>query len=82
MNVYNLEMETSCLFTLANYRGFRAGTVCAIYANRHENKFVDEEMKDEAEKRCIEAGLGAVKILAEMDSKRGDAPNWLPSMSL
>lgn len=82
MNVYNLEMETSCLFTLANYRGFRAGAVCAIYANRHENKFVDEKMKDEAEKRCIETGLGAVKIIAAMDAKRGDSFYWLPSMSL
>ncbi len=81
MNVLNLEMETSCLFTLAALRGFRAGSVCAVYANRHHNQFVDSHQKDEAEKRCIEVGLGAVEVLAKMDAKKGNSP-WLPSMSI
>lgn len=82
INVCNLEMETSCLLTLANVRGFRAGAVCAVYANRHHDKFVDSHQKEKAEKRCIETGLAAIEVLAEMDNKRGSAPNWLPSMSL
>lgn len=81
LNVCNLEMETSCLFTLAAMRGCRAGSVCAIYANRHHNIFVDEAMKDEAERRCIEVGLGAVEVLAVMDAKKGASP-WLPSLSI
>jgi len=82
MNVCNLEMETSCLLTLANIQGYRAGAVCAVYANRHHDKFVDSHQKDEAERRCVEAGLHSIEILAEMDKKRGDAPNWLPSMNI
>lgn len=81
MNVYNLEMETSCLFTLSTLRGCRAGSVCAIYANRHTDEFIDTDKKDLAEKRCIETGLGAIEILAKMDAKKGSSP-WLPSMSL
>lgn len=81
MNVCNLEMETSCLFSLAALRGCRAGSVCAVYANRHHNVFVDTAMKDEAEERCIAVGLGAVEVLAAMDHKKGASP-WLPSMSL
>lgn len=82
MNVANMEMETSCLFTLAQLRGFRAGAVCAIYANRHKNEFIDTEKKDLAEKRCIETGLDAFEALAMMDSRRGDAPYWAPSMGV
>ncbi len=82
MNVANMEMETSCLFTLAQLRGFRAGAVCAIYANRHKNEFIDTEKKDLAEKRCIETGLDAFEALAMMDSRRGDAPYWVPSMGV
>lgn len=81
MNVCNFEMETSCLFTLAALRGCRAGSVCAIYANRHHNVFVDEAMKDEAERRCIDVGLGAALVLATMDAKKKGSP-WLPSMAL
>ena len=82
MNVANMEMETSCLFTLAELRGFRAGAVCAIYANRHKNEFIDSEQKDLAEKRCIETGLDAFEALAMMDSRRGEAPYWVPSMGV
>jgi uridine phosphorylase len=82
MNVANMEMESSCLFTLAQLRGVRAGAVCAIYANRHKNEFIDSEKKDLAEKRCIETGLYAFEALAMMDSRRGDAPHWTPSMGV
>lgn len=82
MNVCNLEMETSCLLTLAALKGCRAGSVCAIYANRYHDVFVDDAMKDEAEKRCIEVGLGAIETLAKMDATKKNAPHWLPSMNV
>lgn len=82
MNVSNLEMETSCLLTLSTLAGFRAGAVCAIYANRHKNEFIDTKTKDQAEKRCLETGLCAFEILAKIDKAKGNQPYWLPSMKL
>ncbi len=82
MNVSNLEMETSCLLTLATLAGHRAGAVCAIYANRHKNEFIDSETKDLAEKRCLETGLRAFEILAKMDGAKKGKKRWLPSMGL
>lgn len=82
MNVANMEMECSSLFTLAALSGARAGAVCAIYADRHKNKFVDTETKDLAEKRCIETGLAAFEILAMMDEAKGDAALWTPTMGI
>lgn len=63
MGVTNMEMEASALFILAHLAGFRAGAVCAVYANRHANKFIDEETMKKAEARCIETGLKAIKLL-------------------
>ncbi|MFA4874513.1 MAG: nucleoside phosphorylase [bacterium] len=82
MNVSNFEMESSCLFTLAALSGARAGAVCAIYANRHKNEFIDSEAMDGAEKRCIETGLAAFEVLAMMDAAKADAKWWTPSMGL
>jgi len=82
MNVANLEMETSCLFTLAQLSGARAGAVCAIYANRHKNEFIDSETKDLAERRCIDTGLAAFEALAAMDRARGGEKYWIPSMGM
>ncbi len=82
MNVCNLEMESSCLFTLATLRGVRAGAVCAIYANRHKNQFIDTELKDIAEKRCIETGLHAFSTLSAMDKQKKNHAHWLPHMGI
>ncbi len=82
MGVKNFEMEASLLFTLAQLRGVRAGAVCAIYANRLENQFVDTELKDKAEASCIECGLEAVKVLRRMDRRRGAEARWRPSLGL
>jgi len=84
MNVSNLEMEASALFTLATFRGLRAGAVCAAYANRPANKFIDAKMKEKAEDACIKAGMGAIEVLAQMDSARREAkvPHWTPSLGL
>jgi len=74
--VLNLEMETSCLFTLAGLRGFRAGAVCAVYAARHQGSFVTPEEKEAAEGRCIETGLRALHIADALARARGDRPLW------
>lgn len=80
MNVANMEMEASTWFTLGAYKGYRTGAVCAVYANRHANKFIDTETKDVAEKRCMELGLEAMTVLYAMDKAKGKSANWLPSM--
>lgn len=69
MNVINMEMEASALFVLAHLVGFRAGAVCAVYANRHANQFIDEATMKSAEKRCMETGLKAIALLAKKDGK-------------
>jgi uridine phosphorylase len=75
-------METSALFCLSTLRKVRAGAVCAIYAQRHRNQFIDKDAKVEAERRCIETGLEAVRVLRAMDEARGGAARWLPSHGL
>lgn len=78
--IKNFEMESSTLFTLASLRGFRAGTVCAVFASRPENKFVEPAQKAEAELRAIKTALVAFEILNRMDEEKGDAPFWLPDL--
>ena len=82
MGVKNFEMEASLLFTLAQLRGLRAGAVCAVYASRTENQFVDTETKEKAEAACIECGLEAIKVLRRMDKARGSAPRWRPGLGI
>src|SRR5262249_45222256 len=82
LGVKNMEMEASLLFTLSNLRGLRAGAVCAVYADRGANKFVDTDLKDRAEARAIECGLEAVKVLRRMDRARGEQARWRPSLGL
>jgi len=78
--VKNFEMESSTLFTLASLRGFRAGTVCAVFASRPKGTFIDPDQKEEAEMRAIRTALDAFEILRRMDEKKGDAPFWLPDL--
>ena len=82
MNVVNAEMESSTLFSLSSMAGFRAGTVCAIIAERWRNKFISPEGLLKVEMDCVKVGLGAVEVLAKMDKAKGKAAHWLPSMSL
>ncbi|OHB69531.1 MAG: hypothetical protein A2W23_02325 [Planctomycetes bacterium RBG_16_43_13] len=81
-NVLNFEMETSALFTLSSIGGFRAGAVCAVFANRHNNKFIDSVGMAKADALCIKAGLSALEVLAEMDKdkKRRNAKYWYPKI--
>jgi uridine phosphorylase len=82
IGVANMEMEASLLFTLGQVAGFRTGAVCAIYANRDADTFVDTDMKDAAEAACIETGLGAFEVLRQMDAARGDEACWRPGLGL
>ncbi|MBI4237844.1 MAG: nucleoside phosphorylase [Deltaproteobacteria bacterium] len=82
MGVANFEMEASALFTLGSIINARAGAVCAVYANRHLNQFIDDATMQLAEQRCIETGLAAIEVLAAMDQKKGAAAWWTPSHGL
>jgi len=62
MNVLNFEMETSAIFTLASIYGLRAGAVCAVFANRVEDRFGVAGEED-----AIQKAIEAVKILSEWD---------------
>jgi uridine phosphorylase len=79
-NVSNFEMESSTLFTLCTLKGFRASTVCAVYASRPHDKFIDPETKREAEQRCIDTGLEAFRLLREIDAikRREGMRHWFP----
>jgi uridine phosphorylase len=74
--VKNLEMETSCLLTMAAVRGLRAGAVCAAFASRSQDLFIDEQAKSKAEEDVIEVGLGALHHLATMREQRAGQPHW------
>ena len=65
--VINFEMETSLLYTLAKIStlDIRAGSVCAVYAERQAKKGFDPNILVEAERCCIATGLETVLILAK-----------------
>ena len=48
--------------------GCRAGVVCTAYAQRVSGAFVEGEQKERAEAACIDTGLEALRLLAEMDN--------------
>jgi uridine phosphorylase len=63
VNVLNFEMEASCLLTLAAMRNFRAGVVCAVFANRPKNEFIAATEKEAAEQNAIKVALGTLDYL-------------------
>lgn len=69
--VLNLEMEMSVYLTLAHVSTYplRAGGACAVLAHRLSGALVFDVRKHLrlAEKRCIQVGLRAVKILSALD---------------
>lgn len=65
--VLNFEMETSCLFTMANIYGMRAGSCCVVIVDRVKDKF---ELSDEFEKRAALVASEAVRILSLWDKKK------------
>ena len=76
--VLSFDMETATLYTLAGLYGLRAGSVCAVYANRCTNEF----KPGKGEENAIRIANEAVKILHEWDTlKRGRNRQWLfPSL--
>ena len=83
-NVQNFEMESSTLFTLTSLAKIKSGTVCAVYANRSQKTFIDEQGKVDAEQRAIQCGLEAILIIRKMDSIKiaKNNPYWTADMSL
>jgi uridine phosphorylase len=80
--VINFEMEASALLVLAGLAKCRAGVVCTAYAQRVSGAFVQGAQKDRAEAACIETGLEALRLLAEMDeaTRAAGAAHWRPSL--
>lgn len=76
--VLNFEMETATLFTLASLYGLRAGSVCAVFANRCRNEF----RTGAGEENAIMVANEAIKILREWDKKKmHEEKRWLfPSL--
>jgi uridine phosphorylase len=80
--VLNFEMEASALMVLAGLARCRAGVVCAVFAQRVTGDFVTGEAKQQAENACVETGLEALAILAEIDRQKQAAgvDRWRPSI--
>lgn len=76
--VLNFEMETATLYALASLYGLRAGSVCAVYANRCKSEFKPEA----GEENAIKIANEAVRILSEWDKKKHEKrKQWLfPSL--
>lgn len=70
LNVLNFEMESSTLFTLASLAKYKAGTLCAVYANRASKMFITDDKKHQAEQKAIECGLEAIVILKNMEKEK------------
>ena len=73
--VANLEMESSALFVLASLAGWRAGTVCAAYAQRVDGTFLEGAAKEAAEARCIDVGLAGIHLLWAIDNGNEGDPH-------
>lgn len=80
--VVNFEMEASALLVLAALAGCKAGVVCTAYAQRVSGAFVQGEQRERAEAACIDTGLEALGLLAEMDEAvhAQGALHWRPSL--
>ncbi len=81
--VLNFEMEASALLVLAGLAGCKAGVVCGVFAQRTTGEFAVGEAKERAEEACVETGLEALAILAEMDRQKRRAATdcWRPSLA-
>lgn len=82
--VMNFEMEASAVLVLAGLARCRAGVVCAVFAQRTTGDFVVGDAKQAAESACVETGLEALRILADMDRRKVEAgtDRWRPSLGM
>ena len=80
--VVNFEMEASALLVLAGLAGCKAGVVCTAYSQRVSGAFVQGDQRDRAEAACIDTGLEALSLLAEMDEAvhAQNELHWRPSL--
>lgn len=77
MGVLNLDMETSAIYTIASIYGLRAGSICAVFANR-----VRDEFGVAGERDAAKVAVEAVKILQEWDELKAECgkPTLSPSL--
>ena len=82
--VMNFEMEASAVLVLAGLARCRAGVVCAVFAQRITGDFITGDAKQAAESACVETGLEALRILADMDRRKVEAgtDRWRPSLGM
>jgi uridine phosphorylase len=82
--VMNFEMEASAVLVLAGLAHCRAGVVCAVFAQRITGEFITGDAKQAAESACVETGLEALRILADMDRRKVEAgtDRWRPSLGM
>jgi uridine phosphorylase len=82
--VMNFEMEASAVLVLAGLAHCRAGVVCAVFAQRITGDFITGDAKQAAESACVETGLEALRILADMDRRKVEAgtDRWRPSLGM
>lgn len=82
--VMNFEMEASALLVLAGLAQCRAGVVCAVFAQRTTGDFPTGAAKLAAENACVETGLEALRVLADMDRRKVEAgtDRWRPSLGI
>ncbi len=66
LNIVNMEMESSTLFTLASIYKVRAGAIFAAIANRETGEFVPNAGVE----TMVKVANEAVKILSEWDEKK------------
>ena len=82
--VMNFEMEASAVLVLAGLARCRAGVVCAVFAQRTTGDFPTGDAKLAAESACVETGLEALRVLADMDRRKVEAGAdcWRPSLGV
>ncbi len=80
--VVNFEMEASAVLVLAGLAGCRAGVVCTVFAQRVTGQFLEGEARGRGEDDCIDVGLEALLVLAEMDRQVREAgtTHWRPGL--
>ena len=69
LQVRNMEMEISTLFTLSSIQNFRAGAVCTVFTHRLQNQVISMDQKKEVEDQLIDLGLHTIIHLCNEDQK-------------